>query len=147
MARASASVVPGTRDLLPPEVMRRNRVMRIMRGAFERFGYSPIETPVVCPADALAGKYGEEGDSQIYAFRARDGAEMALPYELTVPFARFVAMHSADLPMPFKRYQMQKVWRHAEGGGLREPFHIALERLAQLAVRGGDCGADCGGVQ
>ena len=110
MNKIQPTILKGTRDFLPQEMMRRNVVMEIIRKTFEQFGYSPIETPIICPAETILGKYGEEGDRLTYSFKDRGGRLIALPYDLTVPFARFVAANCQDLPMPFKRYQIQRVW-------------------------------------
>ena len=126
----------GTRDFSPEIVRKRQYILNILRSVFERFGFLPIETPAFENMDTLMGKYGEEGDRLIFkilnnglnnpqkkehfqkAFEnVLDGkndaglTERALRYDLTIPFARFVAMHQNELAFPFRRYQMQPVWR------------------------------------
>ena len=127
------SIPKGTRDFGPAEVAKRNYIVQIIREQFERFGFQPIETPAFENYETLMGKYGEEGDRLIFkilnsgdflrktddaAISRRDSAAMtpqisekALRYDLTVPFARYVVMHQNELEFPFKRYQIQPVWR------------------------------------
>jgi len=127
------SIPKGTRDFTPAIMARRQWIFSTLRAAFEARGFVPIETPAMESLATLTGKYGEEGDQLIFkllnngdflakaqddALAARDSktlsfqiSKKALRYDLTVPFARFVTMHRNDLPMPFKRYQMQTVWR------------------------------------
>ena len=123
----------GMRDFLPHEVIRRNYIMDIIKTQFERYGFLPIETPTMERRDLLLGKYGEEGDRLVFkvlnsgkkvrkvdldALKRGDLSlfgnslsEKVMRYDLTVPFARFVTQHQNDLSFPFKRYQMQPVWR------------------------------------
>lgn len=127
------STPKGTRDFLPSEVAKRNYIFDTIRSSFETYGFSPIETPSFELSSTLLGKYGEEGDRLIFKIlnsgdkmlkadldALKDGnlarfsnslAEKALRYDLTVPFARFVVQHQNDLAFPFKRYQIQPVWR------------------------------------
>ena len=123
----------GTRDFGPVQVDRRQYIFQVIREAFTRYGYRPIETPAMENLQTLTGKYGEEGDQLLFkvlnngdflakadaealAHRDSNGvlksiAKRGLRYDLTVPFARFVVMHQNDLSFPFKRYQIQPVWR------------------------------------
>ena len=127
------SIPKGTRDFLPAEVAKRNYIFDTIRRSFETYGFSPIETPSFELSSTLLGKYGEEGDRLIFkilnsgdkvkkadldalaegnlARFSNSLAEKALRYDLTVPFARFVVQHQNDLSFPFKRYQIQPVWR------------------------------------
>lgn len=127
------SIPKGTRDFGPAVMARRNWMFSIMRNAFERHGFQPIETPAMENLSTLTGKYGEEGDQLIFrilnngdflskadgqALLSKDSkglipsiSKKALRYDLTVPFARFVVMSRNELPFPFRRYQMQNVWR------------------------------------
>jgi histidyl-tRNA synthetase len=127
------SIPKGTRDFGPRVMARRNWMFGVMRKAFERYGFQPIETPAMENLQTLTGKYGEEGDQLIFkilnngdylkkanadAVAAGDSkaltssiSKKALRYDLTVPFARFVVMSRNDLAFPFRRYQMQTVWR------------------------------------
>jgi len=123
----------GTRDFAPHQVLKREHIFSIVKKAFSAYGYAPIETPAMESLSSLMGKYGEEGDKLLFKVlnngdflaKADDGAltdrnsdqivtsisKRGLRYDLTVPFARFVAMHRNDLQFPFKRYQIQPVWR------------------------------------
>ena len=127
------SIPKGTRDFSPTEVAKRNYIFSTIRQVFETFGFQPIETPSFENSDTLMGKYGEEGDRLIfkilnsgdYASKTKHEdwvakssqklisqiSEKALRYDLTVPFARYVAMNHGQMPFPFKRYQIQPVWR------------------------------------
>lgn len=132
-AMAKPTIPKGTRDFLPHETRRRNYLFNTIRGVFEKYGYAPIETPAMENLSTLTGKYGEEGDRLIfkilnsgdYLSKADQGslkdinsqrltpsiAEKALRYDLTVPFARYVVNNFNELTFPFKRYQIQPVWR------------------------------------
>src|SRR3989344_3611647 len=136
MNKIQPTILKGTRDFLPPEMMRRNVVMEIIRKTFEQFGYSPIETPIICPAETILGKYGEEGDRLTYSFKDRGNRLIALPYDLTVPFARFVAANYQDLPLPFKRYQIQRVWRaeKPQKGRLREFYQCDIDIIGSKSL-------------
>lgn len=123
----------GTRDFLPIEVARRKWMFGIIEEVFRRYGYVPIETPVLENLSTLTGKYGEEGDRLLFkvlnngdylgkaddaAYQKKDSnkftpsiAKRGMRYDLTVPFARYVVMHRNDISLPFKRYQIQPVWR------------------------------------
>lgn len=127
------SIPKGTRDFGPLEMSKRNYIFDTITEAFRMFGYSQIETPAMENLSTLMGKYGEEGDKLLfkilnsgdYLRSVSDGellsrnvtkltprlCEKGLRYDLTVPFARFVVQHRSELQMPFKRYQMQPVWR------------------------------------
>ena len=127
------SIPKGTRDFLPETVAKRQYIFETIRKAFETYGFSPIETPSFEHSHTLLGKYGEEGDRLIFKIlnsgdkvkkadldALKEGnlprfsnslSEKALRYDLTVPFARFVVQHQNDLAFPFKRYQIQPVWR------------------------------------
>ncbi len=127
------SIPKGTRDFLPQEVYKRQYIFDTIRSVFEIYGYQPIETPVMENLSTLTGKYGDEGDQLLFkilnngdflskadqlALADKDSkklvssiAKKGLRYDLTVPFARFVTMHQNDISFPFKRYQIQQVWR------------------------------------
>ena len=127
------SIPKGTRDFLPADVARRSYVINTIRTHFERYGFLPIETPSMEKSATLLGKYGDEGDRLMFhvlnsgeKVKKADTAalaenklgrftqsisEKALRYDLTVPFARFVVQHQNELSFPFKRYQVQSVWR------------------------------------
>ncbi|RLD24598.1 MAG: histidine--tRNA ligase [Bacteroidetes bacterium] len=127
------SIPKGTRDFSPAEVARRSYIINTMKRCFATYGYQPIETPSFEKSETLMGKYGEEGDRLIFkilnsgdylrkvdavAYTNKDSrklttqiSEKALRYDLTVPFARYVAQNQNDITFPFKRYQIQPVWR------------------------------------
>ena len=133
MSHTAPSLPSGTRDFLPHETLNRQYLFGVIRQVFAKFGYQPIETPAMEKLSVLTGKYGEEGDQLIFKIlnngdylskvdeallARRDSkalipqlAERALRYDLTVPFARYVVMHQNELAFPFKRYQIQPVWR------------------------------------
>ena len=127
------SIPKGTRDFLPTQVERRNYIFNTVKKTFKKYGFAQIETPSFELSSTLMGKYGEEGDRLIFRILnsgekvkkadiealntgnlprfANSLAEKALRYDLTVPFARFVVQHQNDLSFPFKRFQIQPVWR------------------------------------
>ncbi|HRO76035.1 MAG TPA: histidine--tRNA ligase [Crocinitomicaceae bacterium] len=127
------AVPKGTRDFLPQDVLKRTYLFDTIKSVFKRYGFAPIETPSFELSSTLMGKYGEEGDRLIFRILnsgdklkkadiealqnenlprfANSLAEKALRYDLTVPFARFVVQHQNDINFPFKRYQIQPVWR------------------------------------
>ena len=109
-AKIKPRILRGTRDFLPQTMLLRQHVTGVIRTAFERFGFEPLETPAIELAETLEGKYGPEGDQLVYRFRDRGSRRVGLRYDLTVPLCRVVAMYPT-LPKPFKRYQMQPVWR------------------------------------
>ena len=104
-------ILRGTRDFLPEEMVKRNYVMNTIRAVFKSFGYGTIETPVIEYLSTLLGSYGEEGNKLLYRFEDNGGRQVALRYDQTVPFARLVAANHRELPMPFKRYEINRVWR------------------------------------
>ncbi len=127
------SIPKGTRDFSPVEVAKRNYIVNTIKAHFETFGFQPIETPSFENSETLLGKYGEEGDRLIFkilnsgdfiakvddvTYSSKNSSslapkitEKALRYDLTVPFARYVVMHQNEIDFPFKRYQIQPVWR------------------------------------
>ena len=111
MTAVEPRLYQGVRDVPPSELLPRNELVRRLTAVFERFGFAPLETPAMEYLDILVGKYGAEGEKLIYRVeRKGDGDALALRYDLTVPLARMVAMNP-QLPRPFKRYQIQPVWR------------------------------------
>ena len=140
------SIPKGTRDFSPTEVAKRQFIIQIIKSNFEKFGFQPIETPSFENSDTLMGKYGEEGDRLIFKIlnsgdylakadtthlENKDStkltssiSEKALRYDLTVPFARYVVQHQNEIEFPFKRYQIQPVWRadRPQKGRFREFF-------------------------
>jgi len=136
MAKVTVSLPQGTRDFGPDTVRKRNYILNTIKTVFELYGFQPLETPAMENIETLMGKYGEEGDKLIFkilnnglndpknidkakaAFENvlqgkndKNLTERALRYDLTIPFARYVAMNHSQLTFPFKRYQVQPVWR------------------------------------
>lgn len=120
--RKILNTLKGFRDFLPKEAKRRQYVIDALKATFESYGFEPLETPALEYEEVLLGKYGEEGDKLIYRFTDRGGRKVALRYDQTVPLARVVAQYGNQLPMPFKRYQIQPVWRaeNPQKGRFRE---------------------------
>ncbi|MDR2104042.1 MAG: histidine--tRNA ligase [Treponema sp.] len=115
-------ILKGFRDFLPPaEITRRNLLERI-ETSFRSYGFVPIDTPALEYAEILLGKGGGETDKQIYRFRDNGDRDVALRFDLTVPFARFIAQHRPELVLPLKRYHIAKVWRgeNSQRGRYRE---------------------------
>lgn len=104
-------ILQGTRDFLPQQMAKRLYVMKQIRSVFERFGFDTIETPVLEYAETLLGKYGDESGKLVYRFQDNGKRDIALRYDQTVPFARLVAANYQQLVMPFKCYQISRVWR------------------------------------
>ena len=145
------SIPKGTRDFLPHQMRRRNYIFDTVKSVFQKYGYLPIETPTMEKTQTLMGKYGEEGDRLIFrvlnsgdfikksddsAFTegnnvrfANSVSEKALRYDLTVPFARFVVQNQNELSFPFKRYQIQPVWRadRPQRGRYREFYQCDVD--------------------
>jgi len=132
MSKEKPAIPKGTRDFSPQVVVKRNYIFSTIRKTFEKFGYQPLETPAMENLSVLTGKYGEEGDQLIFKIlnsgdylsktavsdfeqgsksMLRKISEKALRYDLTVPFARYVVMNRNEITFPFKRYQIQPVWR------------------------------------
>jgi len=152
------SIPKGTRDFSPIEVAKRNYIMDTVRSQFRLFGFQPIETPSFEKSETLMGKYGEEGDrlifkilnsgdylnkvnEQLYASKNSGQitskiSEKALRYDLTVPFARYVVQHQNDIDFPFKRYQIQPVWRadRPQKGRFREFFQCDADVVGSTSL-------------
>ena len=101
----------GFRDFLPDKESHRLGLVRKLQTVFERFGFQPIDTPVLEFAEVLLGKGGGETDKEVYRFLDHGGRDVALRFDLTVPFARFMAAHLAEVGLPFRRWHAAKVWR------------------------------------
>ena len=152
------SIPKGTRDFGPEEVIKRNYIFDIIRGVFTKYAYQPIETPTMENLSTLTGKYGEEGDKLVFkvlnngdfldkademALAQKDSNKLVssiskrgLRYDLTVPFARFVVMHQNDISFPFKRYQIQPVWRadRPQKGRYQEFFQCDVDVVGSNAL-------------
>jgi len=152
------SIPKGTRDFSPTEVAKRNYIFSTIKDVFEVYGFQPIETPSFENSSTLMGKYGEEGDRLIFKilnsgdylkkvddaiFTSKDSlkvtskiSEKALRYDLTVPFARYVVQHQNDIEFPFKRYQMQPVWRadRPQKGRFREFYQCDADVVGSKSL-------------
>lgn len=158
MAVQKPSIPKGTRDFSPAEMLKRNYIFDTIKKHFIRFGYQPIETPAMENLSTLMGKYGEEGDKLLFKilnsgdFLSKTSAEelsqknsqklttkiseKGLRYDLTVPFARFVVQHQNEISFPFKRYQIQPVWRadRPQKGRYREFFQCDADVIGNNAL-------------
>ena len=139
MALTTPRTSPGTMELLPRRQMAFQRMMDTIRRGFERYGFVPVETPVFEVADVLLSKSGGETEKQVY-FVQSTGAieqghkpELALRFDLTVPLARYVAEHEADLAFPFRRYQIQRVYRgeRSQKGRYREFYQCDIDVIGK----------------
>ena len=154
MANVKCSIPKGTRDFLPLEMARRNYIFDTIRSVFRAFAFEPIETPSMENLSTLMGKYGEEGDkllfkvlnsgnfmegvdfSEDYHKVAPRICERGLRYDLTVPFARFVVQHRDQLAFPFRRYQLQPVWRadRPQKGRYREFYQCDADMIGSTSL-------------
>src|SRR5687767_7865888 len=155
------SLPQGTRDFGPEVVRKRNYILDTIRKVFELYGFQPLETPAMENLETLMGKYGEEGDKLIFKIlnngldnpakqdiskqefdkilqgkSSRSLTERALRYDLTIPFARYVAMNHGQLTFPFKRYQMQPVWRadRPQRGRYREFYQCDADVVGSTSL-------------
>ncbi|MDO6596980.1 histidine--tRNA ligase [Oceanihabitans sp. 2_MG-2023] len=152
------SIPKGTRDFNPEQVAKRNYIFNVIQTNFQRFGFQPIETPSFENSDTLMGKYGEEGDRLIFKilnsgdylskvedtlYTSKDATKMtsrisekALRYDLTVPFARYVVQHQNEIEFPFKRYQIQPVWRadRPQKGRFREFYQCDADVVGSTSL-------------
>jgi histidyl-tRNA synthetase len=122
-------VPKGFRDFLPEKEARRLAIIGILGGVFERYGFAPIDTPVLEFSEVLLGKGGGETDKEVYRFRDHGGRDVAMRFDLTVPFARFMAAHLPELPLPFRRWHAAKVWRgeNTQRGRYREFMQVDFD--------------------
>lgn len=158
MASIKPSVPKGTRDFSPAEMARRNFIFDTIKSVFRKYGYQQIETPSMENSSTLLGKYGDEGDKLIFKILnsgdylskvdpqklttqnsnsiASDISEKALRYDLTVPFARYVVMHQNDITFPFKRFQVQPVWRadRPQKGRYREFYQCDADVVGSASL-------------
>jgi histidyl-tRNA synthetase len=111
LMNTQVQTLKGFRDFLGVEARKREWLANKIKGVFEKFGYEPLETPALEYKSLLMGKYGEEADKLIYNFEDNGGREVALRYDQTIPTARVMAQYQNDLVLPYKRYQVQPVWR------------------------------------
>ena len=131
MKRIEPKLLKGFRDFLPAEARKRQYVINTFRKVFEQYGFEPLETPVLEYEETLAGKYGEEGEKLMYRFEDQGQRRVAMRYDQTVPTARVVAQYASVLPLPFKRYQIQPVWRadKPQKGRYREFYQCDIDTI------------------
>jgi len=154
--KGNIQVPKGTRDFTSKVMFRRNYIFKKVKSCFERYGYAPIETPAMENIETLTGKYGQEGDRLIFKvlnsgdFLSKskidnsttskslsiDISNKALRYDLTVPFARFVVNNQNQITFPFKRYQMQNVWRadRPQKGRFREFYQCDADVIGSKSL-------------
>ncbi|HUI71810.1 MAG TPA: histidine--tRNA ligase [Spirochaetia bacterium] len=122
-------VLKGFRDFLPDKEAQRLAILRRLEEVFRLCGFAPIDTPVLEYADVLLGKGGGETDKQVYRFRDHGDRDVALRFDLTVPFARFMAAHLSELSLPFRRWHAAKVWRgeNTQRGRYREFMQVDFD--------------------
>ncbi|MBR3450000.1 MAG: histidine--tRNA ligase [Bacteroidales bacterium] len=135
------SIPKGTRDFGPAEMVGRNYIFNTIKEVFRKFGYQCIETPSMENLSTLLGKYGEEGDKLLFRIqnsgeKAALAPEKGLRYDLTVPFARFVVQHQNEIAFPFKRYQIQPVWRadRPQKGRYREFYQCDVDVIGSKSL-------------
>jgi histidyl-tRNA synthetase len=143
------SIPKGTRDFGPQEMLRRKYIFNTIEKVFQKYGFLPLETPAMEHLETLTGKYGEEGDRLIFKVlkrgaeldraledRSKGFADEALRYDLTVPFARYVVQHQNELVFPFKRYQIQPVWRadRPQKGRYREFYQCDADVIGSTSL-------------
>ena len=135
------SIPKGTRDFGTAEMVGRNYIFDTVKSVFVKYGYQGIETPAMENLSTLMGKYGEEGDKLL--FRIQNSGEKAdlppekgLRYDLTVPFARYVVQHQGEISFPFKRYQIQPVWRadRPQKGRYREFYQCDVDAIGSRSL-------------
>ena len=135
------SIPNGTRDFGPVEMTGRNYIFNTVKGVFRKYGYQCIETPSMENLSTLLGKYGEEGDKLLFRIqnsgeKASLAPEKGLRYDLTVPFARYVVQHQNEISFPFKRYQIQPVWRadRPQKGRYREFYQCDVDVIGSKSL-------------
>ena len=154
--KGNIQVPKGTRDFTSKVMFRRNYIFKKVKSCFERYGYAPIETPAMENIETLTGKYGQEGDRLIFKVLnsgdflskttidntttskslSKEISDKALRYDLTVPFARFVVNNQNEITFPFKRYQMQNVWRadRPQKGRFREFYQCDADVIGSKSL-------------
>ena len=128
MAKVSPRTLSGFMELLPAPQQQMERIMEVLRRTYALYGFTPLDTPAIESAEVLLAKGGGETEKQIYRFQKGD-ADLALRFDLTVPLAKYVALHYGDLTFPFRRYQIGKVYRgeRAQRGRFREFYQADID--------------------
>jgi histidyl-tRNA synthetase len=134
--RIEAKTLKGFRDYVPEVMIPRERLMDIARRIYRSYGFAPIDTPALEFLEVLTGKGGEETDKQMYRFQDSGGRWVGMRFDLTVPLARFAAMHIGSLGTPFKRYHIATVWRgeNTQKGRYREFMQCDFDTLGTLSI-------------
>ena len=152
MACNKPTIPKGTRDFSPAEMMRRTYIFETIKSVFRTYGFAPLETPAMENLSTLLGKYGDEGDKLLFKIlnsgdyasglndeqirQASQICEKGLRYDLTVPFARYVVQHQNEISFPFKRYQVQPVWRadRPQKGRYREFYQCDVDVIGSRSL-------------
>ena len=152
MAIQKPSIPKGTRDFSPAEMMRRTYIFETIKSVFRTYGFAPLETPAMENLSTLLGKYGDEGDKLLFKIlnsgdyaaglddeqlrTASKICEKGLRYDLTVPFARYIVQHQSEIALPFKRYQIQPVWRadRPQKGRYREFYQCDVDVIGSRSL-------------
>ena len=131
-----AKTLKGFRDFLPNEMYIRQKVIQTCRETFESYGYEPLETPVLEYEEILLGKYGEEAEHLLYRFQDHGKRKVAMKYDLTVPACRVLAQYQNEISLPFKRYQIQPVWRaeNTQKGRFREFYQCDADTFGTKSL-------------
>jgi len=127
-ARIAPRTLSGFMELLPAPQQQMERIMEILRTTYARYGFTPLDTPIIESTDVLLAKGGGETEKQVYRFQKGD-ADLSLRFDLTVPLAKYVALHYGELSFPFRRYQIGKVYRgeRAQRGRFREFYQADID--------------------
>ena len=137
MAQMKPRTLSGFMELLPAPQQQMERIMEILRQTYSRYGFTPLDTPAIESAEVLLAKGGGETEKQIYRFQKGD-SDLALRFDLTVPLAKYVALHYGELTFPFRRYQIGKVYRgeRAQRGRFREFYQADIDIIGdgQLSI-------------
>ena len=128
MEKIKPRTLSGFMELLPGPQMQMERMMQVLRETYSLYGFTPLDTPLIESAEVLLAKGGGETEKQIYRFSKGD-ADLALRFDLTVPLAKYVALHYNELSFPFRRYQIGKVYRgeRAQRGRFREFYQADID--------------------
>ena len=128
MERITPRTLSGFMELLPEKQAKLEKMMAVLRETYSRYGFAPLDTPAIEDAKILLAKGGGETEKQIYRFQKGD-SDLALRFDLTVPLAKYVALHYNDLAFPFRRYQISKVYRgeRAQRGRFREFYQADID--------------------
>ena len=135
MAIVKPRTLSGFMELLPAPQMQMERMMEILRKNYSLFGFTPLDTPVIESSEILLAKGGGETEKQIYRFQKGD-SDLSLRFDLTVPLAKYVAMHYGELNFPFRRFQIGKVYRgeRAQRGRFREFYQADIDIIGDGAL-------------